>query len=142
MGMNRLNCKGAILADVLLATLILGMGLLAWTGLFMQVGQAGNFLKHQEQAAVLAFAGMERLRHLGSEEWTAENLWAAAGTERLQLNDVLFDRSTVLRARPDLDPAGRMLEAEVRIQWNEKGRRQNYSLVTYFAVDTELANLR
>ncbi len=142
MGMKQLNGKGLILSEVLVATFILSVGLLAWVGLFIQAGQAGNALKHQEQAAGLAMAGMECLRNLGTEEWTAENLRTAVGAEKLQLNDTQFDRFTLLRTRPDLDSAGQLLEAEVRIQWSEMGRRQTYSLLTYFAVDTELANLR
>lgn len=140
--MRRSGGRGAILSGVLIAVLILSVGILTWVGLFLQVDRAGHFLKHQEQAAVLALDGMERLRHLGSDGWTTENIEAAAGSEQLSRGEVQYERVTLVRSRSDLDPAGCLLEAEVRVRWQERSQNQTVALVTYFAVDTPLVNLR
>lgn len=134
--------SGAILVDVLTASFILSIGLLAVLGLFIQVGQSGQVLNRQEHAACFAGDGMERLRHWGSQEWTTDNLAAAADSERMEKDGVLYERTIVLRMRPDLDSTGHLLEAEVRVSWLEKNQPRQMALVTYFAVDTELEGLR
>jgi hypothetical protein len=85
---------------------------------------------------------MERLRHWGTEEWTLENLSDAAETDWMERDGVRFERAIVLHLRPDLDPAGHLLEAEVRVNWLEKDQPRRMVLLTYFAVDTEMDGLR
>ena len=140
--MSRARNRGVILADVLAAAFILSIGLLAVAGLFIQVGQAGQVLSRQEQAACFAADGMERLRHAGSEEWTRANLADAAEPEWLEKDGVQFERTVALHERPDLDSTGHLLEAEVRVSWMEKTGTRQVALVTYFAVDTGLEDLR
>ena len=140
--MSRIRVRGAILADVLIAVFILSVGLVAVVGLFIQVGQSGKLLSRQEQAACYAAEGMERLRHWGTAEWTAQNLADAADSASMQKDGVQFDRTIVLRPRPDLDPLGHLLEAEVRVVWAEPSRPGQLVLLTYFAVDTPLEGLR
>ena len=134
--------RGAFVMDVMIAVCILSIGFLAVVGLFIRVSQSGQDLDRLEQASYLAEDGMERLRHQGSEEWTSEALLAEAGSEPVDKNGVHFVRSITLRMRPDLDPAGHLMEAEVRVGWNEKAGARSIVLMTYYAVDTELENLR
>lgn len=134
--------RGVILADVMIAFFILSVGLIAVIGLFIQAGQAGGMLSRQEHAACFAADGMERLRHWGSQEWTAENLADAAETVSLEKEGIRYERITELRPRPDLDPTGHLLEAAVRVSWEEKNQLRQCVLLTYFAVDTELEGIR
>ncbi len=134
--------RGAILADVMIASFLLSIGLLAVVGVFIQATQAGERMNRQEHAACFAADGMERLRHWGSQEWTAENLADAADSASVEMDGVRFERTTTLRMRPDLDPTGHLLEAEVRVRWVEKNQPRQTVLVTYFAVDTELEGIR
>lgn len=140
--MKRVGHRGVILVDVMIAFFVLSVGLLAVIGLFIQAGQAGGRLSRQESAACFAADGMERLRHWGSQEWTAENLADAAEPASLEKDGIRYERTTELRMRPDLDPAGHLLEAEVHVSWEEKNQLCQCILVTYFAVDTELEGIR
>jgi hypothetical protein len=140
--MRRGGIQGFILADVLIAVFVLSVGVLAVAGLFMQVGQAARSLAHQEQASCLAAEALEGLRHWGTLEWTAENLADAAGSARVEKDGVVYDRIIALRPRPDLDPQGHLLEAEVRVDWVEQARPRRLVMVTYFAVGTDLDGLR
>ncbi len=134
--------RGAILADALVAAFILSVGLLAAVGLFIQVSQAEGNASRQEHAACFAAEGMERLRHWGTEEWTTGNLADAAESGQMDADGVRFERTTTLRPRLDLDSAGNLLEAEVRVTWLEKTQERKLVLVTYFVVDTSLEGLR
>lgn len=140
--MRRGCVRGAILSDVLIAVFILSVGLLALVGLFIQVGQAGTLLNRHEQAACLAQQAMERLGNLDGEDWTAEDLATAVGREQLPDDGTGFTRTASFQLRPDLDPAGHLAEVAVQVHWQEAGQNRVYSLVTYFAVDTGLENLR
>jgi hypothetical protein len=140
--MRRVWNRGAILADVVAAAFILSIGLLAAAGLFIQIGQAGQVLGRQEQAACFAADGMERLRHAGSEEWSPAKLAGAARPEWLEKDGVQFERTVTLHERGDLDSTGHLLEAEVRVSWVEKNGMRHIAMVTYFAVDTGLDDLR
>ena len=134
--------RGALLVDVLIASFILSVGLLAVAGLFIQVNQEGRALSRQETAAYFAQDGMERLRHFGSEEWTVENLADAADTDWLEKDGVRFERAINLHTRPELDPKGNLLEAEVRVSWRENAQLRQMVLLTYFVVDTSIEGLR
>lgn len=134
--------QGALLVDVLIASFILSVGLMAVAGLFIQVSQTGKSLSRQEAAAYFAQDGMERLRHFGSEEWTAENLADAADTEWLEKDGVRFERAIILHTRPELDPKGNLMEAEVRVSWRENTQLRQMVLLTYFVVDTSMEGLR
>jgi len=134
--------RGVLLVDVLIASFILSVGLMAVVGLFVQVGQAGKALNQQETAAYFAQDGMERLRHFGSEEWTAENLADVADTEWLEKDGVQFERAINLHTRPELDPNGNLVEAEVRVSWRENTQLRQMVLLTYFVVDTSMEGLR
>ncbi|MHC1758862.1 MAG: hypothetical protein AB9917_04975 [Negativicutes bacterium] len=134
--------QGAFLIDVLIAVCILSIGLLAVMGLFVRISQAGHQLDRLEQAVYLAEDGMERLKNDGSEAWTQESLMKEAGSESVDKNGVRFIRTITLRKRPDMDPSGHLLEAEVHVAWTENNDSPSIVLVTYFAVDTELENLR
>ncbi len=134
--------QGAFLIDVMMAVCILSIGLLAVMGLFVRISRAGHQLERMEDAAYLAEDGMERLKNHGSETWTQEALMQEAGAESVDKNGMRFIRTIILRARPDLDPSGHLVEAEVRVDWTENNDSPSIVLVTYFAVDTELENLR
>ena len=65
-----------------------------------------------------------------------------AGSESVEKNGVRFIRTILLRTRPDLDPSGHLVEADVQVSWTANNDSSSIVLVTYFAVDTELENLR
>lgn len=134
--------QGAFLIDVMMAVCILSIGLLAVMGLFFRISQAGHQLALMEDAAYLAEDGMERLKNHGSETWTQEALMQEAGAESVEKNGVCFIRTILLRTRPDLDPSGHLVEADVQVSWTANNDSSSIVLVTYFAVDTELENLR
>ncbi len=140
--MKRWKVRGAILFDVLVGVFVLSVGLLAVVGLFIQTSQAGKLLNRHEQAACLAQEAMERLRNFGSEDWSADSLITFVGSDSFTVEGVVFERTTRFRPRPDLDAAGHLAEMEVQVRWLENGQPLVYSLLTYFAVDTDLENLR
>lgn len=134
--------QGAFLIDVMVAVCLLSIGLLAVMGLFVRISQDGRQLDLLEQAVYVAEDGMERLKNNGSEAWTQEALMKKAGSESVDKNGVRFTRTITLRKRPDMDPSGHLLEAEVHVSWTANNDSPSIVLVTYFAVDTELENLR
>ena len=134
--------RGAILFDVLVGVFVLSVGILAVVGLFIQAGQAGKLLNQQEQAACLAQETMERVSNIGSEDWSADSLATLVGNETISVDGVVFERTIHFLPRPDLDTAGHLAEMEVQVLWQENGQPKRYCLLTYFAVDTGLENLR
>ena len=72
----------------------------------------------------------------------AEDFLAEAGVETIWRGGVEYSRVTALKNRPDLDADGHLLEAEVRVNWRERLIPRSVELVTYFAVDTGLDELR
>ena len=134
--------RGMILADVLVAAFILAVGLSAFAGLFVQQFRLSQALGHREQAVCFAAAGLEELRNWGAAEWTTANLEDAADPAELEMEGVQYRRTVTLRPRPDLDPAGKLLEAEVRVEWTDPPGPGQVALVTYFAVDTDIEGLR
>ena len=142
MRWNRQNRRGALLVDVLIAVFVLGVGLSALLGLFIQACRSGNALSRQEQAACLALAAMEQWRNLAIEDGSAESLASVAGREQLSQDGVSFERVTAYCLRTDLDPSGHLAEVAVRVIWTEGGQQQGYQLLTYFVVDAPLEHLR
>ena len=140
--MKRDGTRGALLVEILAASFILSVGLLAVIGVYIQVGRAERALGHQEQAACFAGDGMEQLRNWGSMEWSAENLADAADPAWMEKDGVQYERQTTLRPRPDLDSMGQLVEAEVRVKWSEKSQICQVVLVTYFAVNDKLKGMR
>lgn len=135
--------RGALLVDVLAAFGILSVGLLALAGWFWNAGRSEQELARRETAAFLAQDRLEQLRQAGcSGDWSGTDLLAEAGRETLWRDGRQFVRTTEWRSRPDLDAAGHLLEAAVRVTWREGAGQRSVLLVTYFAVDTELENLR
>ena len=135
--------RGAFLVDVLVAFAILSVGLLALAGLFWSAGRSEHVLARRETAAYLAQDRLEQLRLVGcGGDWSGVALLAEAGRETLWRDGRQFVRTTEWRSRPDLDAAGHLLEASVRVTWQELSGDCSVLLVTYFAVDTELENLR
>jgi Tfp pilus assembly protein PilV len=134
--------RGAFLMDTLIAFFILSVGLFAVVGLFIQISRSGHELDRLEQAVYLAEVEMERLRSLGSEQWAQADLMEENGSEQVNQKGLLYNRVTTVRMRPDLDSTGHVLEAEVRVGWIEKSGNRSIVLVTYYAVDTGLENLR
>jgi len=140
--MKRWKLRGAILFDVLVGVFVLSVGLLAVVGLFIQASQTGKLLNRQEQAACLAQDAMERLRNVGSEDWSADSLKTFIGSDSFPVDGVVFERTIHFRPRSDLDTAGHLAEMEVQVRWQENEQSQVVCLLTYFAVDTDLENLR
>ena len=140
--MKRWAGRGLILFDVLVGVFVLSVGIVAVVGLFIQAGQAAKQLDRHEQAACLAQDAIERLRNIGSEDWSADSLVTLTGSDNRSVDGVVFERIINFRPRPDLDAAGHLAEMEVQVRWQEHGQAQSYSLLTYFAVDTGLENLR
>ena len=140
--MTELRRRGAFLVDVVVACAILSVGLLALAGFFLNAVRAGRELDRLEQASYLAEDRLEQLRHDCGEQWAAADFWAEAGAETIWRGGVEYSRVTALRARPDLDGDGHLLEAEVRVSWRERLTPRSVALVTYFAVDTGLDDLR
>jgi Tfp pilus assembly protein PilV len=138
----RRGFKGAILMDVLVAAFILSVGLVAVAGLFIQTSRAGHVMNHEEAAVFLAQDAMERLRNRGSAGWTVAALSGAAVTDAVEHGGMHFDRTTLLQIRPDLDSSAHLVEAVVTVDWQEKNQPRRTVLMTYFAVNTELENLR
>ena len=140
--MKRWTDRGLILFDVLVGVFVLSVGIVAVVGLFIQAGQAGKQLNRHEQAACLAQDAIERLRNIGSEDWSADSLATLVGNETISVDGVVFERTIRFLPRPDLDTAGHLAEMEVQVRWQENGQPKRYCLLTYFAVDTGLENLR
>ena len=134
--------RGAFLVDVVVACAILSVGLLALAGFFLTAVRSGRELDHCEQASYLAEDRLEQLRHDCGEQWAAEDFLAEAGVETIWRGGVEYSRVTALKNRPDLDADGHLLEAEVRVSWRERLTPRTVALVTYFAVDTGLDELR
>lgn len=133
--MTKMRCRGAFLVDVVVACAILSVGLLALAGFFIHAVRSGRELDHLEQASYLAEDRLEQLRNAGGLE-------PAAGAETIWRGGVEYSRVTALRNRPDLDADGHLLEAEVRVSWRERLTPRTMALVTYFAVDMDLDELR
>ena len=140
--MKALRRRGAFLVDVVVACAILSVGFLALAGYFLNAVRSGRELDHWEQASYLAEDRLEQLRHDCGEQWAAADFLAAAGAETIWRGGVEYSRVTVLKNRPDLDADGHLLEAEVRVNWRERLIPRSVELVTYFAVDTGLDELR
>ena len=140
--MKRGGTRGSLLVEILVASFILSVGLVAVIGVYIQVGRAERSFAHQEQAVCFAGDGMEQLRNWGSMEWSAENLADAADPAWLEKDGVQYERQTTLRPRPDLDSKGQLVEAEVRVKWSEKAQSCQGVLVTYFAVNDKLKGMR
>lgn len=133
--MTKLRRRGAFLVDVVVACAILSVGLLALAGFFLTVVRSGRELDHCEQASYLAEDRLEQLRNQGDGE-------AEAGTETIWRGGVEYSRITTLRTRSDLDADGHLLEAEVRVSWQERLTPRTVALVTYFPVNTGLDDWR
>ena len=127
--------RGAFLVDVVVACAILSVGLLALAGFFLTAVRSGRELDHCEQASYLAEDRLEQLRNEGDAE-------PGVGSETIWRGGVEYSRVTALKNRPDLDADGHLLEAEVRVSWRERLTPRTVALVTYFAVDTGLDELR
>ena len=135
--------RGAFLVDVLVAFGILSVGLLALAGLFWTAGRSEHELACRETAAYLAQDRLEQLRLGGcGGDWSGVDLLAEAGVETLWRDGRQYVRTTEWQSRPDLDAAGHLLESAVQVTWREGAGQRSVLLVTYFAVDTELENLR
>lgn len=134
--------QGAILLDVVTAVFILSVGLLAVAGLFIQTGWAGIAMNHEETAVILAQDAMERLRNQDGAEWTVASLSDAAVTDVVTRGGISFARKTVFQPRPDLDSNGKLIEAVVTVAWTERAQPRKTVLITYFAVNLDLENLR
>lgn len=140
--MNLKRQTGAILADVLCAAFILGVGLVSLAAWFVQAGRTGQCLNHEEQAILLAQDRMEQLHGLGSVDWKSATLHGLAVPDSVEKAGMRFDRSANVVQRKDLDPSGHLLEAEVSVSWDENGKLRRMSLLTYFAVETAIENLQ
>jgi len=140
--MKRSGTRGSLLVEILVASFILSVGLVAVIGVYIQVALAERAFTHQEQAVCFAGDGMEALRNWGSLEWSAENLADAADPAWMEKDGVQYARQTTLHSRPDLDSLGQLVEAEVRVKWSEKAQSCQVVLVTYFAVNDKWKGMR
>ena len=134
--------RGAILAEVLVAAVILAVGLMAVLGLFIQTQRAGTAMKHQQQAVYLANARLEALRNQAGSEWSSADLLDACREETVMMGGVAYQREVNAGYRTDLDGSGNLMEVEVKVRWTEEARESQVVLITYFVVDVELENLR
>ena len=134
--------SGAILIDVMVAAFVISIGLVPLAGLFIQVGRSGQWMNSQEQAVLIAGERMEQLHGQGSVNWSSSALAGEAASDFVEMSGIRFDRAVRIVFRTDLDPAGHLMEAEVCITWSERGQTRKVTLMTYYAVDTGVANMQ
>ncbi|MBP1763213.1 MAG: hypothetical protein H6Q65_271 [Firmicutes bacterium] len=120
--------KGFILAEALVASVIVSVALAAIAGMFICSLQANAIAADYTTAANLAQEKMELLAAMDP----AVLFSTTFNDEEISLNNILFFRRTVIQVRSDLDAGNRLIQATVQVSWHTAGKPFHVSLQNYF----------
>ncbi len=120
--------EGFILAEALVASVIVSVALAAIAGMFICSLQTTAIAAEYTTAANLAQEKMELLAAMDPAVFPA----ATFNDEKIPLNHRLFFRQTIIDVRSDLDAGNGLIQATVRVSWQESGKPFDISLQNYF----------
>jgi len=120
--------EGFILAEALVASVIVSVALAAIAGIFICSLQATAIAADYTTATNLAQEKMELLAAMDPAVLPI----ATFNDEKILLNHMLFFRQTIIGVRSDLDAGNGLIQATVRVSWQESGKPFDISLQNYF----------